>query len=66
VRRRIAAQRPLFGLKWCCIMLNCFLPDMVQRIQFADPLHDTDQRKRDQLRKAATAFTSLKEQPWPM
>lgn len=59
-RWRFDAMRPLFGLKWCCIMLNCFLPDMAMRVQFADPLARADKRKRTQLDKASTAFAALR------
>ena len=36
-KERIRLLRPIFGVKWCCIMLNCFLPDMAARGKFADP-----------------------------
>lgn len=60
-RRRIAAVRPIFGLKWCCIMLNCFLPAMAARILYADPSRDPEQFKITQLKKASSAFQVLKE-----
>lgn len=60
-RRRIAAARPIFGLKWCCIMLNCFLPAMAARMLYADPSRDPEQFKAVQLSKALSAFQFLKE-----
>jgi hypothetical protein len=33
--RRVESVYPLFGLKWCMIMLNEFLPDSLARRQFA-------------------------------
>ena len=32
---RVESVYPLFGLKWCAIMLNEFLPDQLRRRQFA-------------------------------
>lgn len=36
-KERIKALDPLFGLKWCCIMMNAFLPEWIQRQSFANP-----------------------------
>ena len=49
---------PLFQIKWCCIILNEFLPDAVRRRQFANPTSDPWQRKRLQLEKAQQFFYS--------
>jgi hypothetical protein len=49
---------PLFQIKWCCIMLNEFLPDAVRRRQFANPTSEPWQRKRLQLEKAQEFFYS--------
>jgi hypothetical protein len=35
LRARVESVYPLFGLKWCMIMLNEFLPDSFLRRQFA-------------------------------
>ena len=43
---------PLFRVKWCCIILNDFVPDAARRRRFADPAFDEDGRKRAQLDKA--------------
>ncbi len=43
---------PVFQTKWCCIILNDFLPDAAQRRRFADPGFDESVRKREQLAKA--------------
>jgi hypothetical protein len=32
---RLAAQYPLYGLRWCLILLNEFLPDRWRRRKFA-------------------------------
>jgi hypothetical protein len=66
VRRRIDLLRPIFGLKWCCIMLNHFLPDMAVKARFADPDHDEVRRKSEQLSKARKAFQQLVIDSWPI
>ena len=35
LRARLEAVYPLFGLKWCMILLNEFLPEALLRRQFA-------------------------------
>jgi len=49
---------PMFQIKWCCIMLNEFLPDAARRRQFANPTSEPGQRKRLQLEKAQQFFNS--------
>jgi hypothetical protein len=49
---------PLFQIKWCCIMLNDFLPEGGRRRQFANPISEPWQRKRLQLEKAQQFFYS--------
>lgn len=43
-------------VRWCCIMLNEFLPDVARRRQFADPDLDLEARKQRQLRKASHLY----------
>lgn len=64
VRQRCRLLRPIFGIKWCCIMLNRFLPDMIARSQFADPDHNESDRKKLQLAKAQHAFANLEKARW--
>jgi hypothetical protein len=64
VRERIRLLRPIFGIKWCCIMLNCFLPELARRSRFADPDHDEEARKKTRLAKAVDALQNLKAAPW--
>jgi hypothetical protein len=47
---------PVFQVKWCCIMLNEFLPEAAKRRQFANPTQDPQQNKHMQLQKAQTFF----------
>lgn len=63
-RQRCRLLRPIFGIKWCCIMLNRFLPDMIARSRFADPEHDEAERKVLQLAKAQHAFGNLEKAQW--
>lgn len=52
---------PMFALKWCCIMLNSFVPGLARPGQFSDPASDQLERKCLQLAKAEAAFLSLTE-----
>lgn len=51
---------PVFQTKWCCIILNEFLPDSARRRRFADPGFDAAARKRGQLKKAIALFERIK------
>ena len=48
---RVRLLMPLFGIKWCCILLNEFLPDAARRRRFATHAPDAAARKRAQLDK---------------
>lgn len=61
---RISLLRPIFGVKWCCIMLNPFLPEMVARTRFADPSHDDTEIKVLRLQRAQNAFHKLTGTQW--
>ncbi|HYC85651.1 MAG TPA: aminoglycoside phosphotransferase family protein [Chryseosolibacter sp.] len=49
-RSRLLA--PVFRVKWCCIILNEFLPEDARRRRFADPTIGAEARKKEQLAKA--------------
>lgn len=57
VRARLL--RPVFQTKWCCIILNDFLPEFALRRRFADATFDEEQRKKEQLAKAKQAFARI-------
>ncbi|MHB1514596.1 MAG: phosphotransferase [Acidiferrobacteraceae bacterium] len=38
--RRVATLYPLFGLKWCLILLNEFHPEQLERRRFVDQQHE--------------------------
>ena len=50
---RVEAVYPLYGLKWCLILLNEFLPEQLLRRRFAGMSHDDRwQKQNEQLAKA--------------
>jgi hypothetical protein len=57
--RRIELLLPVYRLKWCCIMMNEFLPVGSQRRNFACDVDDCQQRKRTQLDKAKRTLQSI-------
>ena len=59
LRARAELLLPVFQIKWCCIILNDFLPDSARRRRFANPGFDENERKRTQLAKAVRLFDSI-------
>ncbi len=57
--RRARLLLPVFRMKWCCIMMNDFLPGAFQRRRFADPAIDATTRKQIQLDKARGALETI-------
>jgi hypothetical protein len=58
-RRRIEVLLPVYRLKWCCIMMNEFLPVGSRRRSFACDTADREQQKRQQLEKSDRALQSI-------
>ncbi|MDB5988745.1 MAG: hypothetical protein JWQ10_148 [Herbaspirillum sp.] len=58
LRARARLLLPASQIKWCCIMLNEFLPEAARRRQFANPALEPEQRKRTQLDKTQHFFNS--------
>ena len=56
---RIRLLEPISQVKWCCIILNEFLPVAARRRNFANPGADNQVRKQRQLEKATRLFESL-------
>jgi len=48
-------------MKWCCIVLNEFLPESAQRRRFADPSVDPEGCKRVQLSKANRLLDAISQ-----
>ncbi len=58
-RRRVGLLLPVYELKWCCIMLNEFLPSADSRREFAGAIVDRESRRAAQLAKVAAALDCL-------
>jgi hypothetical protein len=58
--RRIALLLPVYRVKWCCIMLNEFLPVGSRRRSFAKDPASQEQRRRTQLQKVRLALDALR------
>lgn len=56
---RARALLPLFQIKWCCIMMNEFVPEAAERRRFANPHADEAAAKRQQLHKAGKLLASI-------
>jgi hypothetical protein len=59
LRQRAEILLPVYELKWCCIMLNEFLPLGDSRRAFAGAGDSPEARRADQLRKVAAALDRL-------
>jgi hypothetical protein len=57
--RRTRLLLPVFRMKWCCIVMNDFLPGPLQRRRFADPALDETARKQVQLVKARRVLETI-------
>ncbi len=58
---RVKIVYPLFGMKWCMIFLNEFIPsDFTRRAYAAGNPLDRDQVRKEQLRKARNLYRKLK------
>jgi hypothetical protein len=61
--RRVEGVYPLFGLKWCMILLNEFLPDQLLRRQFAaTAATDRSALQRQQLGKARQMLERIRRE----
>jgi len=56
---RARLLEPIFRIKWCCIVLNEFVPEAAQRRRFAMPGSDPAVSKRRQLDKARSLLASV-------
>lgn len=57
---RARALLPLFQIKWCCIMLNEFVPGAAERRRFANPGQDEAAARARQLDKAGNLLASIR------
>jgi hypothetical protein len=58
--RRMRALLPLFRLRWCCILLNEFLPGARERRAFARPAAAAWEARRAQLERARRLAAELR------
>jgi len=61
LRERVRLAYPLFGIKWCLILLNEFLPGPLGRRQFAAPAGSVAERQTLQLEKTRAKLHSLRD-----
>jgi len=54
--QRFRLLLPVYQIKWCCILLNDFLPAGDRRRQFALPASQQEERRSQQLSKARAAL----------
>jgi len=59
LRTRVRTLLPAYRVKWCCILLNEFLPVGGARRKFASEECTPEERKADQLKKAKAALEEL-------
>ena len=57
---RARALLPLFQIKWCCIMLNEFVPGAAERRRFANPGQDEAAARARQLEKAGALLAAIR------
>ncbi len=57
--RRARLLLPVYRLKWCCIMLNDFLPVAGERRRFVNESWDREEHRAGQLHKARLALGEL-------
>lgn len=57
---RARLMRPIFQIKWCCIILNDFLPAAARRRRFADPQFDAVARKAMQLARVREFLSTIR------
>ncbi len=50
---------PMFQIKWCCIILNEFLPNVAKRRLFSNPLLDIEESRKIQLLKAQNLLLNI-------
>lgn len=57
--QRIGMLMPVCRMKWCCILLNEFLPEGRERRRFANEIPDEEERKVHQVHMARVALQHL-------
>lgn len=60
-RQRIELLLPIYQIKWCCIVLNEFLPWGRSRRIFIDSISDSESIKEEQLQKARDVIQNMSQ-----
>ena len=60
--RRALKLFPMFQVKWCCIMMNEFLPQAAERRMFSNPELGIEESRYQQLQKAKSLLLEVKLQ----
>ncbi|MFZ1898401.1 phosphotransferase [Methanoregula sp.] len=60
-RRRIRMLLPVYKIKWCCIILNEFLPRGRSRRAFMKDMLNPEVKKDEQLQKAMNIIANIRE-----
>jgi thiamine kinase-like enzyme len=58
--KRAKLLYPLFQVKWCCIIMNEFMPEIAKRRLFSNPELNIEQSKNQQLKKAQKLLLEIK------
>jgi len=61
-RHRAETLLPIYRVKWCCILLNEFLPEAERRRRFAGGIDDVEARRRLQLQRAAALVEQIERE----
>lgn len=56
---RVKKLFPMFQIKWCCIILNEFIPSVAGRRIFSNPDIDIEKSKKNQLKKAQALLSEI-------
>ena len=59
IRARVECLFPVYEIKWCCIVLNVFLPTSALRRTFSEGDHRFEERKMQQLQTARRLLSAL-------
>ena len=63
IERRARLLRPVFLVKWCCILLNVFLPVHLERRQFSHGTLGVEELQQTQLQKAVVLLEEISALP---
>lgn len=64
LRERCQALIHIFRLKWCCIILNCFLPVGNSRRRFSMACFDNAKMRDQQFKKAINYFNAIRKESY--